>query len=58
MEKTEAFRCPLCNSDNIRKSNQPKHLAFISILFLGFPFPFLKKSYFCFDCRNEWKKEK
>jgi len=47
--------CPKCNSDNVVRKKIPGYAIMLSILLLGLPFPFFKKSYYCFDCENEWK---
>lgn len=48
-------KCPYCHSTEIRRKRMPGYMILFSILLLGFPFPFLKKRYFCFDCSKEWK---
>lgn len=47
--------CPYCNSENISKKNMPGYIFALSILFLRFPLPFLRKAYYCYDCMKEWK---
>lgn len=47
--------CPYCESVNVQKKTTPGYTFALSILCLGFPFPFLKKVYHCYDCRKEWK---
>lgn len=47
--------CPKCNSDNVVRKKMPGYAIMLSILLLGLPIPFFKKSYYCFDCENEWK---
>lgn len=47
--------CPKCNSTNNRKEDVSAPAFVISILTLGFPIPFLKRKYHCFDCGHEWK---
>lgn len=47
--------CPYCKSENIAKKKMPGYIFALSILFLGFPLPFLKKVYYCYDCSKEWK---
>ena len=46
-------KCPYCESTNIIKKKNYSY-AVLSILLLGFPIPFHKKRYFCFECNNEW----
>jgi len=50
--------CPFCNSDNVVKKKQTGYAVMLSILFFGLPLPFFKKSYYCYDCEKEWKKDK
>lgn len=50
--------CPYCKSDNVIKKRQTGYLIVLSILLFGFPLPFFKKSYYCFDCEKEWKIKK
>lgn len=46
--------CPQCGSEEIFKNKVSKGLA-ISILLLGIPIPFLKKTYHCFECNIDFK---
>lgn len=58
MEKNEnIIHCPYCNSDNVIKKKQFGYAIVLSILLLGFPIPFFKKTYYCFDCYKEWKEK-
>lgn len=50
--------CPFCSSDNVVKKKQTGYVVMFSILLLGLPLPFFKKSYYCYDCGKEWKKNK
>ena len=55
-EKTiSQTRCPKCGSDEIRKEKVSAAAFAFSILLLGFPLPFFKRKYHCFDCQHEWK---
>lgn len=47
--------CPYCQSTNIVQKSRAGYVFVLSILFLGFPFPFLQKRYYCYDCSKEWK---
>ncbi|WP_108822617.1 putative signal transducing protein [Dysgonomonas sp. Marseille-P4361] len=47
--------CPYCGSENVQKKSVVGYAFVLSIICLGFPFPFLKKVYHCYDCRKEWK---
>lgn len=52
---TKDIKCSKCNSYNIVQRKLAGYTLIISILFLGLPFLFFNKSYYCFDCENEWK---
>jgi hypothetical protein len=54
-ENDQVLRCPKCHSDNVIRKKQAGYAVMLSIFLLGIPLPFLKKTYFCFDCQNEWK---
>jgi hypothetical protein len=47
-------KCPYCNSTNMAKKKIPSYFFCFSILLLGFPIPFAKKEYICFDCNKNW----
>lgn len=47
--------CPYCKSENVVKKQMPGYFYILSILLLGFPLPFLRKIYYCYDCAKEWK---
>ena len=53
--KEYSQQCPYCQSDNVIKQKTPGYIVLFSILLLGIPLPFMKKTYYCFDCRKEWK---
>ncbi|MDR1810608.1 MAG: DUF2007 domain-containing protein [Prevotella sp.] len=46
----EVSRCPFCGSAEIAARKYPGYIYVFSFLLLGFPLPFLKKAYHCFDC--------
>lgn len=50
--------CPYCEGNNVEKKNIPGYIFVLSILLLGFPFPFLKRTHFCYDCSKEWRIKK
>ena len=52
--KKNITACPYCNSDNFIKKKRTGYVVMLSIMLFGLPLPFLKKSYYCFDCDNEW----
>lgn len=47
--------CPTCSSTNISKAKFSRQSLALSILFLGFPLPFLAREAFCFDCSKYFK---
>ncbi len=51
--------CPSCGSSETAVQRRPAGWAFgISVLLLGFPIPFLSKSYHCFNCGIDFKEKK
>lgn len=53
-----AKRCPKCGSERIDLERFSRRFAFISILLLGVPIPFLWKSMRCDDCGFAWPRER
>jgi hypothetical protein len=49
-------QCPSCGSEEISAQKRPGYVFVFSFLLLGFPLPFLKKNYHCFDCGLNFKK--
>ena len=47
--------CPACGCEDIEYERFSKKIFYLSILFLRFPLPFLKKSYRCNKCEHIWK---
>jgi hypothetical protein len=50
-----ALRCPACGCEDIEYEKFSKKVFYLSILFLRFPLPFLKKGYRCNKCGHIWK---
>lgn len=48
-------KCPYCDSDNVAEKRSAGYVFVASILFLGFPLPFFKKEYFCYNCSKTWQ---
>lgn len=48
--------CPQCHSTNTWKDKISTKAFWLSWLLLGFPLPFLKREYQCFDCGAKWVK--
>ncbi|NNJ55893.1 MAG: DUF2007 domain-containing protein [Bacteroidia bacterium] len=51
----EVLICSNCGSNNVGSPRLKGAAALISILFLGFPFPFLIKKAHCFNCGRDFK---
>ena len=54
-ETPDAPRCALCNSPDVHFEKFSRPLAFLPVLFLGFPIPFLKPRWRCASCGHKWK---
>ena len=52
---TPDISCPKCNCEDVEYENFSRKLFYLSILFLKFPIPFLKKTYKCNNCGHTWK---
>ncbi len=50
-----AVLCPNCGSDDTRRENVSPVAFGLSLLLFGFPIPFIKRKYHCFNCQHEWK---
>ena len=50
------IKCPHCGSMEVSKVKLSKKVFAISFLLLGFPIPFISKTYYCFGCGKEFKK--
>lgn len=53
--KQYVHSCPYCQSDEVIRKKKPGYMVLFSILLLGFPLLFMKKTYYCFDCKKEWR---
>lgn len=47
--------CPFCQSGDVIRKKTPGYVVLFSILLLGLPLPFLKKTCHCFHCEREWR---
>ena len=56
-EEEQRRECPRCHSTTVRYQKYSTRLAFVSLLILNFPIPFLKKKWKCLDCGYEWKSK-
>ncbi|MCL1868256.1 MAG: hypothetical protein FWF72_04855 [Paludibacter sp.] len=50
--------CSICGSDEVVKSKKAGWLFLVTSLLFVFPTPFLQKKYYCFNCKQEFKKKK
>ncbi len=53
--EAEGTECPDCSSLHTAPDELPRRMAFLSLLVLGFPFPFLRRRWRCADCGHTWK---
>lgn len=59
MKKEIEIKCPTCGSSEEVSKPQISAQAFaIGILLLGVPIPFMSKTYHCFNCGIDFKKNK
>jgi len=49
------LKCPKCGSAEVEYEKFSRKAFFLSILFLGFPLSFLKRSCRCSNCGHVWK---
>lgn len=50
-----SIRCPQCGSEEIFKQKISHKVFAISFLLLGFPLPFISRTYHCFECNIDFK---
>jgi DNA-directed RNA polymerase subunit RPC12/RpoP len=54
--------CPFCGSEEVVKSKKAGWLflltSFVSLLLFMVPTPILQKTYYCFDCKQEFKQKR
>lgn len=58
MSDNEEIKCPACGSEEVSKPRLSEQAFAISVLLLGFPLPFIKKTCQCYDCGTKFKKER
>lgn len=46
--------CPACGSANTHRLRWSRRSAFLSLMLLGFPLPFLSRKRECHECGQEW----
>lgn len=50
--------CPNCGSFEVSKPRLSPGIIVLSILLIGFPFPWMSKTIHCFDCGRDFKYKK
>ncbi len=53
--KEGKITCPICGSEEVVKSRKMGWLFLLTSLLFIFPTPFFQKTYYCFDCKQEFK---
>jgi ssDNA-binding Zn-finger/Zn-ribbon topoisomerase 1 len=56
--KGEKIICPNCGSEEVLKSNKAGLFFLVTSLLFTFPTPFLQSAYYCFDCKQEFKRKR
>jgi DNA-directed RNA polymerase subunit RPC12/RpoP len=52
----EKILCPNCGSDEVVQSKKAGWLFLVTSLLFVFPTPFFQNKYYCFDCKQEFKR--
>lgn len=50
--------CPICGSDEVVQTKKGGWLLLVSSLLFSQPTPFLQKRYYCFECKQEFKRKR
>ena len=53
-EAGDELPCPSCRSPETYRERLKRKLIFLSILFLGVPFPFISRQMICDSCGHKW----
>lgn len=56
-DKVKIF-CPLCGSDEVVKTKKAGWLFLVTSILFASPTPFLQKWYYCFDCKQEFRRKR
>ena len=56
--KNETIICPICGSEEVIQTKKAGWLFLLTSLLIAFPTPFFQKTYYCFDCKQEFKLKK
>jgi DNA-directed RNA polymerase subunit RPC12/RpoP len=54
-EEGAGIICSICGSEEVVKTRKTGWLFLLTSLMLAFPTPFLRRKYYCFNCRQEFK---
>jgi len=54
MEEQGAVQCPNCGSTEVRQEKISPMMFAVSVILLGFPLPFFRRRYHCFDCDHDF----
>ncbi|MEP7012859.1 MAG: DUF2007 domain-containing protein [Acidobacteriota bacterium] len=54
-DETQA-RCPSCRSEDLYRQSWSREGFFLGAIFLGFPFPVLRRRWVCRNCGAVWKR--
>jgi ribosomal protein L37AE/L43A len=49
-------RCPACRSEDLERRSWSREGFFLGAIFLGFPFPVLRRRWLCRNCGAVWKR--
>jgi ribosomal protein L37AE/L43A len=49
-------RCPACRSEDLYRRSWSREGFFLGAIFLGFPFPVLRRRWLCRNCGAVWKR--
>jgi Zn finger protein HypA/HybF involved in hydrogenase expression len=50
--------CPICGSEEVSQSKKAGWLFLVTSLLFTCPTPFFQKKYYCFDCKQEFKRKR
>ncbi|MCL1944046.1 MAG: DUF2007 domain-containing protein [Candidatus Azobacteroides sp.] len=50
--------CPICGSEEVVKSKKAGWFFLLTSLLFTFPTPFFQKTYYCFNCKQEFRRKR
>jgi Zn finger protein HypA/HybF involved in hydrogenase expression len=50
--------CPNCGSEEVTQTRKAGWVFLVTSLLFTYPAPFFQKRYYCFDCKQEFKRER